>query len=147
MELDIEVKWTQEDIEKMLRARLEEEGLLLIPLPKVEKKVKRGKKKDDDDDADESAENKYFAWPRGGQVKVKARAVISPRAQRAVASGVTQDGTTPERMEPAVDDTPLDPAMLPDGTNLDALEAAARQRPMMRGESKEPPKPGKKVGR
>ena len=53
MELDIEVKWTQEDIEKMLRTRLENEGLLLLPQPKR-------KKKDNEDENEEEAGSNYF---------------------------------------------------------------------------------------
>ncbi len=144
MELDIEVKWTQEDIEKMLRARVEEEGFLMIPQPKVINKDEKGP------DAGSTAETKYFVWPRGGPIKVRARAIISPRGQKKVSSGMIVDETPPKRMEPVANDVPLDPTMLPDGVNVDALEAAAKQRPLLKNESRTPPKPGKpsrKAGR
>lgn len=127
MELDIEVKWTQEDIEEMLRKRLAKEGLLLIPQRKQTQKKKKGKGATEE----EGPEEKYFAWPRGGKVKVKARAIISPRAQKVAA--------TPSTEPQPVDDPGMDPTMLPAGTDVDALELAAKKRPRMPGESSERP--------
>lgn len=125
MELDIEVKWTQEDIEEMLRNRLAKEGLLLIPQRKQTQK--KGKKVAEE----EGPEEKYFVWPRGGKAKVKARAIISPRAQKVVA--------TPSTEPQPIDDAGIDPSMLPAGTDVDALELAAKKRPRMPGESSERP--------
>lgn len=124
MNCNTTVEWTQEDIEERLREELEEKGLLLLPQPKRKKKG---------EEAEE--ENKYFVWPRGGKIKVKVRAAISPRALRAATPdpGVTT--------EPVVDDVPLDTTMLPDGANVDALEAAVKQRRLSKNESREPPKP------
>ena len=129
MELDIEVKWTQEDIEKMLRARLAEEGFLLVPQKKQEPRKEKGKKAEE-----ESPEDRYFVWPRGGSVKVKARAMISPRAQRAA---VEPSATKPTLVDD--DDSSIPRDMLPEGANVDKLEAAAKQRKRMPGESTERP--------
>lgn len=131
MELDIEVKWTQEDIEKMLRARLAEEGFLLVPQKKQEPRKTQGKKKSEE----ESPEDRYFVWPRGGNVKVKARAMISPRAQRAA---VEPSVTRPALVDDD-DDSSIPRDMLPEGANVDKLEAAAKQRKRMPGESTERP--------
>jgi len=146
MELDIVVKWSQEDIENMLRERLEEEGLLLVPQPcEVTKKTGKGKKEPDDV---EKPGSRYFVWPHRGKSKVKARAIISPRAQKATQSK-TQSPLSSQSAASTIDgdnDTPLDRSMLPDGTNVDALEAAVKLRPLMPGESRTPPEPSK-VGR
>lgn len=131
MELNIEVKWTQEDIENMLRDRLAKEGLLLLPQPKQVRK-----KKDEAPAKTSSAEDRYFVWLRSGKIKVKARAVMSPRAQKAATSA------RPEPRLVASDDSPgtgIDPGMLPEGTDIDALEAAAQERPLMDGESRDRP--------
>jgi hypothetical protein len=144
MELDIEVKWTQEDIERMLREKLEREGLLLLPQPK--------RKKKGEEEAEDEAENKYFVWPRGGNIKVRARAMISQRAKKAAEAADDEQPSVDD--ETPHDTTPLDPAMLPDGANIEALQAveraaedplaAAKRRPLMKGESRTPPKPKKK---
>ena len=126
MEVTIECRWTKEDIEEMLTRMMESEGLELLPQPK---------RKDTDPD-------KMFVWPKGGKVKVRAQAVIS-----------SKPALTHKRMGTA--SSTLDASLLPDGANVQAIQAieraaaeeedyeedplvsAAKKRPLAPGESRE----------
>lgn len=108
MDITIECRWTKEQIEELLQDQIREQGLMLIPHPKRK----------------EGEPDKLFIWPRGGEFKVRARAVIDPDARPV---------SKPEDMEPAeanprekkerADNTSLDFSMLPEGANIEALQA------------------------
>jgi hypothetical protein len=84
VDLDIEVKWTKEDIENRLLEEMRGAGLTI--LPKKSRKKKKGDEKKDGNSEDEEGEDdegngKYFTWTRGGKVIVKARAMTTLRKE------------------------------------------------------------------
>lgn len=141
VEVDIEVKWTRKDIEDRLLQEMKSAGL--IPIPKrTRQSKKKGKKSGPDED-----EGSIFTWPRGGEIRVKARAMMTVTRTEKPAPTATLPDDAPPPPVPSDEPVEFNADMLPDGANVEALNAiqtadpleAAAKRERLPGETDERP--------